>query len=39
VPFLTIAGGYRYFDLKIEYDNDSGQAKLYGPFVGVSVRF
>jgi hypothetical protein len=39
VPFLTIAGGYRYFDLKIEYDNDSGQAKLYGPFVGVSARF
>ena len=39
LPFLTIAGGYRLFDLKIEHDDDRGRAKLYGPFVGVSVRF
>ncbi len=39
VPFLTIAGGYRYFDLKIEHDNDDGSLKLSGPFVGVSLRF
>ncbi len=39
LPFLTIAGGYRLFDLKIEHDDDSGRTKLYGPFVGVSLRF
>ena len=39
VPFLTISAGYRYFDVKIEHDDDSGKAKFYGPFVGASVRF
>jgi len=39
LPFFTIAAGYRLFDLKIEDDDDFGKAKLYGPFVGVSVRF
>jgi outer membrane receptor protein involved in Fe transport len=39
VPFLTIGGGYRYLDVKIEHDNDSGALKLSGPFAAVSVRF
>jgi hypothetical protein len=39
LPFLTIAGGYRLFDVKIEHDEDRGKARMYGPFVGVSVRF
>lgn len=39
LPFLTLSAGYRLFDMKVEHDDDSGKAKVYGPFVGASVRF
>src|SRR5262245_56378701 len=39
LPFFSISAGYRYFDVKIEYDDDSGQGKFFGPFIGASVRF
>jgi hypothetical protein len=39
LPFFTISGGYRLLDVKIEHSDDSGEARLHGPFVGASVRF
>jgi len=39
IKILSIVGGYRIMEVKAEHDDDYGKAKLYGPFVGVTVRF
>ena len=39
VRFLTLAAGYRVFDVRIEHDDDFAKLELTGPFIGVSFRF
>jgi len=39
IKILSIVGGYRIMQLKAEDGDDYAKAKLYGPFVGVTVRF
>jgi len=36
---VEIVGGYRIFELDVEQDNDSGNLKIAGPFVGATIRF
>lgn len=38
-PFLRIQGGYRYIDLKIDYDDTLASFKLKGPYVGGQLSF
>lgn len=37
--FFSIVAGYRFFEVRVEHDDDFGEARLNGPFVGLSVRF
>jgi len=39
IKILSIVGGYRIMEAKVEHDDDYVRAKFYGPFVGVTVRF
>ncbi len=37
--FVSIVGGYRVFDIKLESGGDSVRLLLHGPFIGVTLRF
>jgi hypothetical protein len=41
VPFrlLTLSAGYRIFDVRVGESDDFGKMKLWGPFIGASLRF
>jgi len=39
IRILSIVGGYRLMEFKAKDDHDFAKAKVYGPFVGVTVRF
>lgn len=39
VPFVKISGGYRYFTLHLEDDEDKADVTLKGPFVGLRADF
>lgn len=39
VPFLTLVGGYRTVDIRIEDDEDLADFEDAGPFVGLRLRF
>jgi len=39
VKYIGIAGGYRYFETNLKYDNNSLNFKLDGPFVALDLRF
>ena len=39
VPFLTLVGGYRTVDLRIEDDPDLAELEDSGPFFGFNLRF
>ncbi len=39
VPFLTLVGGYRTVDFRIEDDPDLAELEDSGPFVGLNLRF
>jgi hypothetical protein len=41
VPFrwMTLAAGYRFFDVRVGDDDDFGKLRLSGPFVSLSARF
>ncbi|NIQ37689.1 MAG: DUF4124 domain-containing protein [Proteobacteria bacterium] len=39
IKYLTVVGGWRLLDLKIEDDPDFAELRLSGPFVGATLRF
>jgi hypothetical protein len=39
IKYLTISGGYRFFDVRGEEDKSFARLRLSGPFGGVTVRF
>jgi len=39
IPFITISGGYRIFDLKVEDGDDKVDFSLKGPFLMVNAGF
>ncbi len=39
IKILSIVGGYRLLEFKAKDDRDFAKARVYGPFVGVTVRF
>jgi hypothetical protein len=39
IKILNIMGGYRILEFKARNDPDYAKARVYGPFVGVTVRF
>ena len=39
IKYLSIVGGYRIFDIKIEKDSDFARLKMHGPFAGATLRF
>jgi hypothetical protein len=39
IKYIGIAGGYRYFETNLKYDNNSLNLKLDGPFVALNLRF
>ena len=39
IKILSIVGGYRIMQFKVEHNEDFAKVRLYGPFVGVTVRF
>lgn len=39
VPFLTLVGGYRTVDLRLEDDPDFAELEDSGPFIGIGLRF
>lgn len=39
IPFVTVSGGYRLFDLKVEDGDDKVDFKLKGPFLMVRAGF
>jgi outer membrane protein len=39
LPFLRIQGGYRYIDLKIDWDDTLASFKLKGPYLGAQLSF
>ena len=39
VTFLTLTGGYRFFEVRGEEDRSFARLRLSGPFVGVNFRF
>jgi len=39
IKILSIVGGYRLMEFKAKDDRDFAKARVYGPFVGVTVRF
>lgn len=39
VTYLTIVGGYRIFDMKVERRSDFFKLRMDGPFVGATLRF
>ncbi|MBI5576028.1 MAG: hypothetical protein HY896_06645 [Deltaproteobacteria bacterium] len=39
VPFVSVQGGYRIIDLKIDDDDIVAKLKLKGPYVGVRLSF
>jgi outer membrane protein len=39
LPFVSLQGGYRYIDLKIDQDDTKASLKLKGPYLGAQVSF
>ena len=39
IKYVGISGGYRYFETKFKYDNNSLDFKLDGPFLALKIRF
>lgn len=39
VSFFTISAGYRMFDLRVGAKDDFAKLRIFGPFVGASLRF
>jgi hypothetical protein len=39
IKYLGISGGYRYFMVKVKYNDNSLDYRLDGPFVGLTLRF
>jgi hypothetical protein len=39
IKILTLLAGYRILEVKGEAEHNHAKARLYGPFVGVTVRF
>jgi hypothetical protein len=39
LPIVTLSAGYRLFDMRVEDGDDRAKLRLYGPFVGASLRF
>jgi hypothetical protein len=39
LPFVSIQGGYRLIDLKIDEDDIEATLKLKGPYVGAQLSF
>lgn len=39
IKFVSIVGGYRVFDIKVESGGDSARLLLHGAFIGATVRF
>lgn len=39
LPFVRIQGGYRYINLKIDYDDTLASFKLSGPYLGAQLSF
>lgn len=39
IRFVSIVGGYRVFDIKVESGGDSARLLLHGAFIGATVRF
>jgi hypothetical protein len=39
LPIVTLSAGYRLFDMRVEDGGDRAKLRLYGPFVGASLRF
>lgn len=39
IKILSIMGGYRIMEFRVESDDDFVKARAHGPFVGVTVRF
>jgi hypothetical protein len=37
--FFSVSAGYRVFDVRIGDSDDFGKLRLFGPFVGASLRF
>jgi len=39
IKYVGISGGYRYFETKFQYENNSLNFKLDGPFAALMIRF
>ena len=39
IKYVGISGGYRYFETKFKYDNNSLDFKLDGPLLALKIRF
>jgi hypothetical protein len=39
IKILSIMGGYRIMEFRVESDDDFVKTRVHGPFVGVTVRF